>query len=139
MGFKARRHPTSTMPEIQLVPMMDVLMSILAFFIFVSMTLTHQQASVDVRLPGVQSGTSVATVSNASIVVLDARGKIWLGDREMTPQQLEAAIAAYLRENPTGTVLLKADRQLPYERVIQILGQMRVVGGDRVSLAIAEE
>jgi biopolymer transport protein ExbD len=138
MGFKARRHTTATMPEVQLVPMMDVLMSILAFFIVVSMTLTRQQSAVDVNLPGVKSGTSAVTASAASIVVLDAEGRIWLGDRQIAPQQLETEIAAYLRENPTGTVLLKADRQLSYERVIQLLGQLRTVGGDRVSLAISE-
>jgi biopolymer transport protein ExbD len=139
MGFKARRRTTTTMPEIQLVPMMDVLMSILAFFIVVSMTLTRQQSAVDVKLPGVKSGTSVTTASSALIVVLDSQGRIWLDDRQLAPQQLEAAIATYLRENPTGTVLLKADRQLPYEQVIQLLGKLRAVGGERVSLAISEE
>ncbi|MGB3238271.1 MAG: biopolymer transporter ExbD [Geitlerinemataceae cyanobacterium] len=139
MGFKARRRTTATMPEVQLVPMMDVLMSILAFFIVVSMTLTRQQSAVDVTLPGVKSGTNAATASSASIVVLDAEGRIWLGDRQIVPQQLESQIATYLRENPTGTILLKADRQLPYEQVIQLLGQLRSVGGERVSLAISEE
>jgi biopolymer transport protein ExbD len=139
MGFKARRRPTSTMPEVQLVPMMDVLMSILAFFIVVSMTLTRQQSAVDVTLPGVKSGVNAATVNAASIVVLDAQGQIWMGDRQIAPQQLESAIATYLQENPQGTVLLKADRQLPYEHVIQLLGQLRAVGGDRVSLAISQD
>jgi biopolymer transport protein ExbD len=139
MGFKARRRPTSTMPEVQLVPMMDVLMSILAFFIVVSMTLTRQQSAVDVTLPGVKSGVNAATVNAASIVVLDAQGQIWMGDRQIAPQQLESAIATYLQEHPQGTVLLKADRQLPYEQVIQLLGQLRAVGGDRVSLAISQD
>lgn len=139
MGFKARRRQTTAMPEIQLVPMMDVLMSILAFFIVVSMTLTRQPSAVDVQLPGVRSGANLATTSPASIVVLDARGQIWLGDREIAPEQLEAEITAYLQANPTENILLKADRQLPYERVIQLLGQMRAVGGDRVSLAISPE
>lgn len=138
MGFKARRRPTSTMPEVQLVPMMDVLMSILAFFIVVSMTLTRQQSAVDVKLPGVPAGGNVTSASAASIVVLDARGQIWMGDRLLAPQQLEAEIGAYLQQNPQGTVLLKADRQLPYEQVIQLLGKLRAVGGDRVSLAISE-
>lgn len=138
MGFKARRRSTSTMPEVQLVPMMDVLMSILAFFIVVSMTLTRQQSAVDVKLPGVNSGTNAAIADAASIVVLDARGQIWMADRQIDPQQLEPTIAAYLQQNPQGTVLLKADRQLPYEQVIQLLGKLRAVGGDRVSLAIAD-
>jgi biopolymer transport protein ExbD len=42
----------------------------------------------------------------------------------------------YLQKNPNGAVVLNADRKLPYEQVVQLLGRMRDIGGDRVSLAI---
>jgi biopolymer transport protein ExbD len=41
-----------------------------------------------------------------------------------------------LQKNPQGAVVLNADRKLPYEQVVQVLGKMRDIGGDRVSLAI---
>jgi biopolymer transport protein ExbD len=43
---------------------------------------------------------------------------------------------AYLSKNQLGSIVLKADRNLPYEQVVQVLGKMRDVGGDRVSLAL---
>jgi biopolymer transport protein ExbD len=41
-----------------------------------------------------------------------------------------------LQQHPQGAVVLNADRKLAYEEVVQILGKMRDIGGDRVSLAI---
>ncbi|MEY4520795.1 MAG: hypothetical protein RLZZ499_3395, partial [Cyanobacteriota bacterium] len=35
-----------------------------------------------------------------------------------------------------GAVVLKADNKLPYSRIIEVLGQMREVGGEKVSLAV---
>ncbi|NJK42085.1 MAG: hypothetical protein HC934_13530 [Acaryochloridaceae cyanobacterium SU_2_1] len=49
MGFRRRHHSVST-PEINLVPMIDVLMSVLTFFIIISMTLSRQKA-IEVQLP----------------------------------------------------------------------------------------
>jgi biopolymer transport protein ExbD len=43
---------------------------------------------------------------------------------------------AYLQQHPEGAVVLNADRKLPYEEVVKVLGKMRDIGGDRVSLAI---
>jgi biopolymer transport protein ExbD len=43
---------------------------------------------------------------------------------------------AYLKQHPQGAVILNADHKLPYEQVVQLLGKMRDIGGDRVSLAI---
>jgi biopolymer transport protein ExbD len=45
----------------------------------------------------------------------------------------------YLRKYPNGAVVLNADRKLSYEQVVQLLGRMRDIGGDRVSLAIENE
>lgn len=51
MGFRKRQRPS--MPELNLVPMMDVLMTVLTFFIIVSMTLSIDQG-VEVTLPSDQ-------------------------------------------------------------------------------------
>jgi biopolymer transport protein ExbD len=137
MGFKSRHRIASQMPEVNLVPMMDVLMSILVFFIILSMTLTRQPAGVDVQLPGVETGGTTQTAPDSLVVVLNAQGQLQVGEELVTPQQLLEKVPAYLREDPARIVLLKADRTLPYEQVVQLLGQLRSVGGNHVSLAIA--
>ncbi|MCU0550429.1 MAG: biopolymer transporter ExbD [Leptolyngbya sp. Prado105] len=134
MRSKARQRGSS-MPEVNLVPMMDVIMTILTFFIIVSMTLTNFQ-SVDVALPSSQSGVNRDRPTDPMIVGLNQQRQILLQGTPATREQLAQAIQNYLAQNPKGTVVLKADKGLPYEQVIQLLGTLKEVGGDRVSLAI---
>ena len=137
MPLKSRfRAAKSQMPEINLVPMMDVLMTILTFFIIISMTLTVQQRSVNIDLPSTNAGANDVKTPAPLIVGLTLQGQIAIADNLVTDAQLRQQMQAYLQNNPQGAVVLKADKKLPYEQVVQVLGKMRDVGGDRVSLAI---
>jgi biopolymer transport protein ExbD len=134
MKFKAR-DSRSQMPEVNLVPMMDVIMTILTFFIIVSMTMTNFQA-IDVALPSSQSGVSDTTPVDPLIVGLDRQGQILLEGQPSDQARLAQQVTRYLQQNPKGTVVLKADQAIPYQQVVKILGVLREMGGDRVSLAI---
>lgn len=139
MKFK-RQQRSSPMPELNLVPMIDLIMTVLTFFIVVSMTLTSGTGSVKVQLP---SGVSPANPSPSKvkrqIVKIDAQGALFLvnegSERPVTLDQLDPQVAGYLRQNPEGIVLINADRTLSYDKVIQVLTRLKNVGGDRVSLA----
>jgi biopolymer transport protein ExbD len=134
MKFKAHsKH--SQMLEINLVPMMDVLMTILTFFIILSMTYTSQ-LSVKVTLPTADKGVSQEKTPDPLVVGLNQGGEILLEDKPANEEQLIAKMQVYLAKSPQGAIVLKADRKLAYEKVVQLLGRMRDIGGDRVSLAI---
>jgi biopolymer transport protein ExbD len=135
MRFKSKQK-TSQMPELNLVPMMDVILTILTFFIIVSMTLTNRQNAVNVTLPSAGSGLSEQKAPDPLVVSISPQGQLFLGKEQITEAQLVQPMQAYLQKNPQGAVVLNADRKLPYEQVVQVLGKMRDIGGDRVSLAI---
>ena len=135
MRFKSQQK-SSQMPEVNLVPMMDVIMTILTFFIIVSMTLTNKQNAVNVTLPSTGSGLSEQKSPDPLVVTIDPQGQLFLGKDAITDAQLVQPMQAYLQKNPQGAVVLNADRKLAYEKVVQVLGKMRDIGGDRVSLAI---
>lgn len=135
MRFKSRQK-VSQMPEVNLVPMMDVLMTILTFFIIISMTLTTRQNAVNVSLPSANKGLSEQKTPDPLIVTLNRQKQLFLGKQQITEAQLADPMKSYLQKHPNGAVILNADRKLPYEEVVQVLGKMRDIGGDRVSLAI---
>ena len=137
MRFKSQQKG-SQMPDVNLVPMMDVIMTILTFFIIVSMTLTGQQQSVDITLPSTDAGASTLPVPDPLVVGLNQQGQVLLNNQPVGDAQLSQQMQTYLVQNSKGAVILKADRKLPYEQVIQVLGKMRDIGGDRVSLAIEQ-
>lgn len=136
MRFKKGRS-SSEIPEVNLVPMMDVLMTVLTFFIIVSMTLTGQQVA-NVILPQTDgAGVKSENEDKPSLVVgLNAQNQILLENQPIDAAQLSQAMQTFYTDHPEGVVLLKADRELDYSKVVQLLKTMRNIGGDRVSLAI---
>jgi len=138
MRFKSQQKH-STMPDVNLIPMMDVIMTILTFFILVSMTLGKQQQVLDVTLPNASAGATNFKTPDPMVVGLSTKGGISIADRAMTETELTQKIQDYLTQNPQGAVLLKADRQVSYEQLAKLLGVMQRVGGEKVSLAIDPE
>jgi biopolymer transport protein ExbD len=137
MRFRTQQRQNS-MPEVNLVPMMDVIMTILTFFIILSMTMSNFQ-SVDVRLPGrgdQKGNTQKATPVAPLIIGLNLQGQMRLASGIVSREQMIPVVVDYLAKNPEGVVILNADKAVPYEQVVQLLGTLRDVGGDRVSLAI---
>jgi len=135
MSYFESQKKDSQIPEVNLVPMMDVIMTILTFFIIVSMTMTDFQ-SVNIPLPRTEKGSSKEKIPEPMIVAMNGQGQILLKNQNTTSDQLVQEVVTYLNQNPKGVVVLKADRKLAYEKVVQLLGTLRDVGGDRVSLAI---
>lgn len=123
------------MPHLDLVPLMDVILTVLTFFVLSSLALTRQQA-VDINLPGTSAGATQQQTPDPFVVGMNQQGQILVGNRPASKDQLTQQMQSYLTKNPKGAVILKADRKLPYEQVVQVLGEMRDVGGDRVSLGV---
>ena len=133
MRFKSEQSD-GQMPEVNLVPMMDVIMTILTFFIIISMTLSDFQ-SVNVPLPKTDNA-SKEKLPEPMVVAINKQGQLQLRNQTVTQDQLSQQIVAYLEKNPKGAIVLRADRQLTYEKVVQVFSTIQQVGGDRVSLAV---
>lgn len=140
MQFK-NQHNKSDMPTVDLIPMLNVMMAVLAFFVLISMTLATPNQGVDVQLPSEESDIDNAEensqIPELMVIELSPEGEIKIEEEIIISQeQLFAQMETYLAENELGLVLLNANPQTNYEEVMQFLANMRSVGGERVSLAI---
>jgi biopolymer transport protein ExbD len=136
MRFKPRGSAKS--PEINLIPLIDVLMTVLMFFIMVTMILGEERR-LGLTLPNADDakGQSRPASPIAPLIVqLDDRGDLFIKGKTVAEPQMMQAMETYLGEQPKGAVFLLPHPDLPYEQVIQILGKMQELGGDRVSLAL---
>jgi biopolymer transport protein ExbD len=140
MRFKSQRM-NPKIPTIELIPMLNVMMAVLAFFVMVSMTLTTEPEGVEVQLPGSEGEAEAASNGIPPFLArLSADGVIEVNGEALEGKEaLLSEIQAYLATNETGVVLLVPDPDANYERAIQLLAEMRAVGGDRVSLGIETE
>jgi len=136
MGLRARQE-SKGVPEVNLVPMMDVLMTVLTFFVIISMELSGVQI-FGVSLPQAVSGVDEDVVEKTEPLVIGLRedGSTVYNDEAMTIPTLAPVIQGYFAENPDGFVMLKADRTLPYSDVAKLLADLRSIGGKKVSLAV---
>jgi biopolymer transport protein ExbD len=141
MRFRAQQQRQNSMPEVNLVPMMDVIMTILTFFIIVSMTLSDV-GSVDIRLPQKSSGSSKSTPpSNGEtdparlVIAIDAKGQLFLDQRPVNQTQMMQLAQRHLAANPKSRIIIAADQSVSYQQVLRTLKDLRDVGGDRVSLS----
>ncbi|MEM9264797.1 MAG: biopolymer transporter ExbD [Cyanobacteria bacterium P01_F01_bin.13] len=129
----------SKIPAIDLVPMLTVMMGIMAFFVVIAVSLGSEQL-IEVELPPEQTDEvppdQLPSIGEIFIVEMDENQKTSLNGQPIESVALALEIDSYLKKNPDKTVYLVPDQQLPYENVMQFLGDMRAVGGDRVSLAL---
>jgi biopolymer transport protein ExbD len=70
------------------------------------------------------------------VVGINRQGQVLLNNQAITDTQLAQQVTDYLNKHPKGSVVLKADKGLQYEKVVQVLGTLQEIGSDRVSLAV---
>ncbi|NMF85059.1 biopolymer transporter ExbD [Nodosilinea sp. P-1105] len=135
MRFKQQQN--AKLPQVDLIPMLNVMMGILAFFVMITMTL-GSESLIEVQLPADQPEADTPLPADPFIVELAGVNDVRLNGQPIDPDTLKAQVTDYLARNPENIIFLLPSQDLPYEQVMQFLGEMRAVGGDRVSLAIEE-
>ena len=126
-------------PEINLIPLIDVLLCLLIFFV---VTTTFDARSVlKLELPRADGQPSEAQ-SKALSVLVNAQGRYFVGDREVLRTDVESLkdslrdVAGDDRERP---VLLRADARTPHQSVVTALDALGQLGFRRVAIATAPE
>lgn len=135
MGLRNRRRGATHMPEPNLVPMMDVVLTVLMFFIVLSMAPKAKMIK-NVALPSADKGKVEEILPDPLIIGMNKQGQNLVENQPVDDVTMGNKVVAYLNKNAKGAVVLKADKGLAYEKVIKTLGVLRDVGGDRVSLAL---
>lgn len=139
--MRFRQSEDNGIPPIDLIPMLTVMMGVLAFFVVISVSLGSEEL-IQVDLPPEQTEETpkaVDDIQDPFIVEIDETGQRLLNGNPIEPGPLAVEIEAYLARNADSIVYLIPSRELSYERVAQFLGDMRAVGGERVSLALRED
>ncbi|MGB3693415.1 MAG: biopolymer transporter ExbD [Spirulinaceae cyanobacterium] len=134
MRFREQKE-LGKIPEVDLTPLLDVLMSVLTFFIISSMTLTGQNIA-NLELPGSSNSSEINQAEEKLIIALDKDRKITIEGKEVNQAELAEKIKTYLKEKPESTIIFKADRSLPYFEIKQLVNEMAKVAKKKVSFAI---
>ncbi|PNW60576.1 UNVERIFIED_CONTAM: biopolymer transporter ExbD [Euhalothece sp. KZN 001] len=118
--------------EINLVPMIDVIFSILAFFIISTLFLTRSEG-LPVDLP--QAETAQQQSETEVTVTIQANGKIALNQEEISLENLIPEVTKISQNAQETLVIVKADKAVTHGDVVNVMDRLRQVEG--VKLAIA--
>ncbi|MFB2979143.1 biopolymer transporter ExbD [Microseira sp. BLCC-F43] len=135
--------------RIEIVPLIDVIFCVLTFFMlatlyFARLQLNRQQA-VNVDLPKASTGTTPQQPERLIVRIDPPYGQVYVDDMVNPPEpiiskdQLREKLQQFRAAKPEGLMVLWAGKDVRYEDVVQVLDQMRQVGGDRVALATIPE
>jgi biopolymer transport protein ExbD len=129
-------------PEINIVPLIDVIFSILVFFIIATLDLTRSQG-LDVNLP---DSTAARTQLQPDVTVsVTADDQIAVNEESVVIGDLIGKVEQVLRdtaedqENPGSPrlVVINADLGLTHGRVVEVMDALQRVSGFDINLAIA--
>lgn len=121
-------------PQINIVPMIDVVFAVLAFFLVSSLYLSRNEG-LTVALPGAQTGTTQPQLS--IVVTVAADGALAVGGQSISDDQLLGVVQTQLPATVGNVVVIQADQAVPHGRVVAVMDQLRTLEG--VQLAIATQ
>ena len=114
-------------PEVMIIPMIDIMFFLLVFFIMSTLYMVNLK-TVDVNLPKAQTAQTQLNVTY--LVTVRKDGTLWLEDK-----QIDEATLTESQKNPKFAVVVRADGDMNYSGVMELLDKFRKEGITRFGLA----
>ena len=116
------------MSEINVTPMVDVMLVLLVIFILTAPLLA---SSIKLDLPKTDAAKPVDAPKFVTLVV-DKAGQFFLNDKPVSPDQLKSSLAQTAGQNPDTEVQLRADEAVAYGKVVEVMGVAQKAGLNRI-------
>jgi biopolymer transport protein ExbD len=122
-GF-SKAGASAPMAEINMVPLIDVMLVLLVIFIITAPLLTH---AVKIELPRAASMPNVTQPENIQLAI-KANGDVYWNGEQIVQEQIASRMAASARLDPQPELHLRADRTTSYEKVAQVMSAAAKAG-----------
>ncbi|WP_137388164.1 protein TolR [Rhodoligotrophos defluvii] len=127
---RRRRSSHAPMSEINVTPLVDVMLVLLIIFMVAAPMLT---VGVPVELPET-SGNPLEGDKEPLTVSIDANGKIFLQDTEITLDTLVPKLEAITNQGYDERIYVRGDKNVDYGTVARVMGSLSAAGFKRIGL-----
>lgn len=127
-GRLERDKGTPPMSDINMTPLIDVMLVLVVIFIITAPLLA---SSIKLDLPK----TNAAKPNEAPkfvLLVVDKSGQAFLNDKPLATAELAQQLAQTAKQNPDTELQLRADESVPYGRVVEVMGVAQKAGLNRI-------
>jgi biopolymer transport protein TolR len=129
-GDGDRRQRYKPMSEINVTPMVDVMLVLLVIFMVAAPLLT---VGVPVDLPQSQA-PAITEQKEPLVITVNAEGKLFLQNGALEDDELVPRLQAITKNNPQADIYVRGDRAINYGRVMEVMGMVSAAGFTKVSL-----
>jgi biopolymer transport protein TolR len=126
-GARTRYKPMS---DINVTPMVDVMLVLLVIFMVAAPLLT---VGVPVDLPQTKA-PAITEQKEPLVITVNAEGKLFLQNSAVIDDDLVPRLQAITRNNPEADIYVRGDRAINYGRVMEVMGMVSAAGFTKVSL-----
>src|ERR1700704_5148988 len=119
--------------DINVTPMVDVMLVMLIIFMVITPMLS-KGVSVDLVKTQHPISMQAADKSDSIVCAVTRDGKTYLNTTQMPPEDLPAKVKDLLANRLDKTVFVKADSRARYERVVDVVDNLRAAGVDQLGL-----
>ena len=121
---------TEPMGEINVTPLVDVMLVLLIIFMITAPLLTQ---GIDVDLPETESAVLQQNIQPL-VITIRANGEIFMQKHAIKIEQLAPRIKAMQEQKPGIPVFIRGDAKTPYGRVAAVMSRLEVAGIKKVGL-----
>ena len=122
--------------EINILPMIDVIFSILAFFIISTLFLSRSQG-LPVDLPSAQTAEPEQSVQLN--ITIEPDGEIFLDRQPIELSELKDALTEKIAPDSESMVIINADEKVEHGTVVKVMDRLRQVPGAKMAIAVERE
>jgi biopolymer transport protein TolR len=122
-----RNRDRKVLSEINVTPFVDVMLVLLVIFMVTAPLL---QQGIDVNLPKAK-GRDLPPEERITLVI-KKRGNIYMNDNPVSITQMGRKLKAISKLNPN--VFLKADKDVPYGFVVEVMGEIKEAGIEKLGM-----
>lgn len=125
MAFGGGWDDEEVMSEINMTPLVDVMLVLLIVFMITVPVLTH---TVPVALPRTDNSQPPTTAPPTLIISITVDGAVHWNDERIDATQLAQRLQAAAAQNPQPDIQLRGDRKVEYEKVMQVMAAAQQAG-----------
>jgi biopolymer transport protein TolR len=126
-GMRTRYRPMS---EINVTPMVDVMLVLLVIFMVAAPLLT---VGVPVDLPQTKA-PAITEPKEPLVITINAKNELFLQNSTVSDNELVPRLQAITKNNPQTDIYVRGDRAVSYGRVMEVMGMVSAAGFTKVSL-----
>ncbi len=131
MQFKYGSDDLSDMAEINVTPLVDVMLVLLIIFMVTAPMLTQ---GLTVALPAAEGKSFELASNNPAKIQITAAGAVYLDGAAAGSTDLDTTLGPMLRARRVKRALLEADTGVPYGRVVAVLDVMNRAGVEQLGM-----